>query len=105
MWRRWLADLRVRLYWLKKDLLRHWQLDTPTGVVGILTVIFGLTLFVSLAQGLAKMFRLFIPWVTGANISEAYWSSVGFAIKTSFVFLAFCVLVLLLFVLKFSKRR
>jgi len=105
MWRRWLADLKVELYWLKKDFTQRWHLDTPVGIVGILAVIFGVVLLASMIKGLAKMFQLFIPWVSGANISTAYWSSVGFALKTSFVFLLFCVLVIFFFMLKIFRNR
>ena len=61
MWPRWIRDLRVELYWMKRDLSRRWQLDTPTRVVGILTLILGVLLLIVIGDGVAHIFRGFIP--------------------------------------------
>lgn len=105
MWRRWLRELTVGLYWLKKDLTLRWKLDTPAGVMGILAVTFGLIFLVIMAQGLATIFRSFIPWVSGARVGETYWASIWFAIKGSLVFLLFCTSVILFFLFKSSNRN
>lgn len=105
MWRRWIRDLGIELHWAKRDIIRRWNLDTPAGTVGILTLISGLLLLIVLGNGIAHAFRSFIPWVSGSRVGEVYWQSVGFGIKTSFTFLLFCGLLMLFILLKFSERR
>ncbi|HWQ70698.1 MAG TPA: hypothetical protein VN370_00080 [Desulfitobacteriaceae bacterium] len=105
MWRRILREIVIELYWLKKKILRYWQQRTPVGVLGIITIIFGLALFVIIAQGLARVYQLFIPYVSGGKIGQAYWSSIGFGIKTSFAFLLFLSSLILFIMLRFFWRR
>lgn len=105
MWRRILREIVIELYWVKKKILRYWQQRTPVGVMGILTIIFGLALFIIIAQGLARIYQLFIPYVSGVKIGQAYWSSIGFGIKTSFIFLLFLSSLIVFIMLRFFWRR
>ena len=105
MWRRWISDLSVELHWMKRDIIRRWRLDTPTGVMGILTLISGLLLFVVIGNGISQIFRSFVPWVSGSRVGEVYWQSIGFGIKTSFIFLIFSGSLIIFFLLKLSGRR
>lgn len=105
MWPRWIRDLRVELYWMKRDLSRRWRLDNPTGVVGILTLISGVLLLIVIGVGVAHAFRVSIPLVPGSRVEEIYWQSIGFGIRTSFLFLIFSGSVIVFFLLKFFDRR
>jgi hypothetical protein len=105
MWGRWLRDLSVELYWMRRNIIRRWRLDTPTGVMGILTLISGLLLFVVIGNGISQIFRSFVPWVSGSRVGEVYWQSIGFGIKTSFIFLFFSGSLIIFFLLKLSRRR
>ncbi|EGW37331.1 MULTISPECIES: hypothetical protein [unclassified Desulfosporosinus] len=105
MWRRWINDLSVELHWMKRDIIRRWRLDTSTGIMGILTLISGLLLFVVIGDGIAHIFRLFVPFVSGTRIGEVYWQSIGFGIKISFIFMIFSGSLIILFLLKFFERR
>ena len=89
MWRRWIRDLSVELHWVNRNIIRRWRLDTPTGIMGILTLISGLLLLIVIGDAIAHAFRAFIPWVSGSRVGEVYWQSIGFGIKTSFLFLLF----------------
>lgn len=105
MWRRWIRDLSVELHWTRRNIIRRWRLDTPTGVMGILTLISGLLLFVVIGNGISQIFRSFVPWVSGSRVGEVYWQSIGFGIKTSFIFLIFSGSLIIFFLLKLSGRR
>lgn len=105
MWRRWISDLSVELHWMKRDIIRRWRLDTSTGVMGILTLISGLLLFIVIGDGIAHIFRSFVPLVSGSRVEEIYWQSIGFGIKTSFIFMIFSGSLIIFFLLKFSERR
>lgn len=105
MWRRWINDLSVELHWMKRDIIRRWRLDTSTGIMGILTLISGLLLFVVIGDGIAHIFRSFVPLVSGTRIGEVYWQSIGFGIKISLMFMIFSGSLILLFLLKFFERR
>lgn len=98
-------ELRIELYWMKKELTRRWRLDTPIGIVGVITVLSGLGLFFLIGQGIAKVFRGAIPWVTGTSVGTIYWSSIGFALKASFMFLLFSASLIILLWLKTHYRR
>lgn len=98
-------ELRIEFYWVKKELTRRWHLDTPIGIVGVIVLLSGLGLFLLIGQGIAKIFRAAIPWVAGNSVSTIYWSSIGLALKVSFVFLVFATSLLLLFWLKTHYRR
>ncbi|MDR3540759.1 MAG: hypothetical protein P4L69_07280 [Desulfosporosinus sp.] len=105
MWRRWISDLSVALHWTKRDLIRRWRLDTSTGVMGILTLVSGLLLFVVIGDAIAHIFRSFVPFVSGSRVGEVYWQSIGFGIKVSLIFLIFIGSLIILILLKFSERR
>ena len=105
MWGRWIKDLSVELYWLRRNIIRRWRLDTPTGIMGMLTLISGLLLFVVIGNGISQIFRSFVPWVSGSRVGEVYWQSIGFGIKTSFIFLIFSGSLIIFFLLKLSGRR
>lgn len=105
MWGRLIRDLSVELYWMRRNIIRRWRLDTPTGVMGILTLISGLLLFVVIGNGISQIFRSFVPWVSGSRVGEVYWQSIGFGIKTSFIFLFFSGSLIIFFLLKLSRRR
>jgi len=105
MWRRWIRDLSLEFHWAKRDIIRRWRMDTPAGTVGILTLISGLLLLVVIGDGIAHAFRAFIPWISGSRVGEVYWQSIGFGMKTSFMFLLFSGSLILFIVLKFSERR
>ena len=105
MWKRIFREIVIELYWTKKKILRYWKLDTPAGVMGILSIVFGLALLVIIAQGTARIFQLFIPYVSGAKIGQAYWSSVGFGIKASLTFMCFLSSFILFIMLRFLWRR
>jgi len=105
MWKRWLRELSLELHWTRRNIIRRWKLDTPTRITGIVTTILALLLFVVIANGVSQIFRAFLPWVSGSRVGEVYWQSIGFGIKTSFLFLVFCVSLIIFFILKFSGLR
>lgn len=105
MWRRWISELSVELHWMKRDIIRRWRLDTATGLMGILTLISSILLFIVIGDGIAHIFRSFVPLVSGSRVGEVYWQSIGFGIKTSFIFLIFCSSLIILILLKLSERR
>lgn len=105
MWRKIWQDLAIEFYWLKRDLLRHWRLDTPAGVTGIIAVISGITFMIIIWQGLATTFRHLVPWVAGSQVGQVYWSSVAFSLKASFVFLIFCTSLIFFILVKLSSKR
>lgn len=105
MWRRWIRDLEVEFYWIKRDLFRRWHLDTPLGIVGILALISGILLLIIMGEGIAHVFRSYIPWVAGSRAGALYWESIGFGFKASIIFLMFSGSLILFFMLKFFDRR
>ena len=105
MWRRWISDLSVAFHWMKRDIICRWRLDTSTGVMGILTLISGLLLLVVIGDGIAHIFRSFVPFVSGSRVGEVYWQSIGFGIKTSLIFMIFVGSLIILLLLKLSERR
>ncbi len=98
-------ELRMELYWLRKDLTRRFQLDTPIGLIGVIVILSGLGLFIMISQGIAKIFRAAIPWVSGSAVGSVYWTSIIFALKASFLFLLFSASILTLLWLKTRSRR
>ena len=105
MWGRWIRELNIELYWVRRNIVRRWRLDTSTGIMGMLTLISGLLLFVVIGNGISQIFRWFVPWVSGSRVGEVYWQSIGFGIKTSFIFLIFIGSLIIFFLLKLSGRR
>lgn len=105
MWSKIFQDLAVEFYWLKRDLLRRWPLDTPVGVVGIIALISGIVFMIMIWQGLAAVFRNLIPWVAGSQVGKVYWSSVAFSLKASFVFLIFCTSLIVFIIVKLTSKR
>lgn len=105
MWHRFVRELMIELYWMKKEMIRRWHLDTPVGVVGIIALLSGAALFMIIGQGIAKVIRGAIPWVAGSTVGAVYWSSIGFALKASFIFLLFCSSLIIFFLLKTYYRR
>lgn len=105
MWKKVLQDLGIEFYWLKRDLLRRWPLDTPVGIVGIIALISGIIFMVIIWQGLAATFRHLVPWVAGSQVGNVYWSSVAFSLKASLVFLIFCTSLIIFMIIKLSSRR
>lgn len=105
MWRRWIRNMSLEMRWMRRNTIRRWRLDTPTAVMGILTLFSGLLLFVIIGNGVSKIFRSFIPWISGSRVGEVYWQSIGFGLITSFVFLVFCGSLIVFFLLKLSRRR
>jgi hypothetical protein len=90
---------------MRRNIIRRWRLDTPTRVMGIITLISGLLLFVVIGNGVSQIYRSFVPWISGSRVGEVYWQSIGFGIKTSFIFLIFSGSLIVFFVLKLSERR
>ncbi|MDA8223698.1 hypothetical protein [Desulfosporosinus sp.] len=105
MWSRRIRMFNTELEWMKRDIIRRWHLDTPTGVMGILLLISALLLFVVIGGGFAYIFRSFVPWVSGSRVGEVYWYSLGFGIKASFLFLLFIGSLIMFFLLKLNERR
>ncbi len=105
MWRRWIRDLSIELHWMKRNIMRRWRLDTPTVVMGIIAIISGVLLFIVIGNGISQIFRSFVPWVSGSRVGEVYWQSIGFGIKTSFIFLCFSSSFIIFILLKLSRRR
>ncbi len=101
----WLRELEIEWFWLKKDLLRRWRLDSPVGVMGIIAIISGFALFIVMGQGIAEVIRGAIPWVAGSRVSATYWTSIGYAFKASLIFLVFCGSLIVFFLLKLFYRR
>lgn len=89
---------------MKQDILRRWRLDTSVGVMGILTVISGLLLFIVIGDGIAYIFRSFVPLVSGSRVADVYWQSIGIGLKISFMFLIFSGSLIIFFLLKFFER-
>lgn len=104
MWKRWIRELSLELHWTRRNIIRRLRLDTPIGIMGIVTVISALLLFVALVNGMSQIFRAFLPWVSGSRVGEVYWQSIGFGITTSFLFLIFSGSLIIYFVLKFYGR-
>jgi len=105
MWRRRIRVFNIELQWMKRDIIRRWRLDTPTGVMGILLLISAVLLFVVIGAGFAYIFRSFVPWVSGPRVGEVYWYSLAFGIKASFLFLLFIGSLITFCLLKLSERR
>jgi len=105
MWRRILRELAIEIYWMKKVMVRRWNLDTPTGVMGVLVLISGLALLVIIAQGATTIFQAFIPYVSGPRIGQTYWSSVSFGIKVSLTLLLFFSSFIIFLMLKLFRGR
>ncbi|HVJ49408.1 hypothetical protein [Desulfitobacterium sp.] len=105
MWHRWIRNMGMDFFWMKKELIRRWKMDTPAGFMGIIAMISGLILLVIMVQGIAEVFRGAIPWVAGSKVSAIYWSSLGYALKASLAFLVFCASIILFFLLKLFYRR
>lgn len=100
-----IRELKIELYWLLRKAKRRWHLDTPTGVMGIIALFSGLALFIVLGQGIAIIIRTSIPWVKGSTVGALYWTSIGFALKASFIILLFVTSFILYLWLKFYYRR
>lgn len=105
MWRRQIRMYNIELQWLKRDMIRRWHLDTPTGVMGILLLTSAVLLFVVIGGGFAYIFRSFVPWVSGPRVGEVYWYSLGFGLKVSFLFILFIGSLITFFLLKLNERR
>lgn len=105
MWSKWTRELNVKFQWTKRDLVRRWKLDTATGVAGILVIISTLLLFMVIASGIARIFRSFVPWISGSRAGEIYWYSISFGIKASFLFIILIISLIVLLAHKFSQRR
>ena len=105
MWRKWIRELKLELHWTKRNIIRRWRLDTPLGVMGIVMITSALLLLIVLGNGVSQIFRAFLPWVSGSRVGEVYWQSIGFGIKTSFLFLIFSGSLIIYVILKFSVRR
>jgi|GEM_PF-1104472 len=113
MWKKWIRDLRVELHWRKRNISfnitrtikNRWRLDTPSSVMGIISIISGFLLFIVIANGISQIFRSFVPWISGSRAGEVYWQSIGFGIKTSFIFLFFIVSLITFILLKLPRQR
>ena len=105
MWSRWSRDIKAELLWMKRNFVRRWQLDTPTGIMGMLVIISALLLFVVIGSGIARIFRSFVPWVSGTRVEEIYWYSISFGLKTSFLFIILSASLIIFFLRKFSERH
>jgi hypothetical protein len=104
MWYRIFREIMMEFYWIKKDIIRRWRLDTPVGVMGIIAIVSGITLSIFICQVVAKIIRGAIPWVAGSTVGALYWSSIGLALKVSFIFIIFCSSLILYFLLKIYNR-
>lgn len=105
MWRRWVNAMYIEFHWWKRDLIRRWRLDTPIGMSGILVITSGILLLLVLGDGVAHIFRAFVPWVSGSRIGDVYWQSISFGIKTSLTFMVFCASLIAFIIFKFSERK
>lgn len=105
MWSKWTRELNVKFQWKKRDLLRRWKLDTTTGIAGILAIISTLLLFIVIANGVARIFRSFVPWVSGPRAGEIYWYSISFGMKASVLFIILIISLFVILVHKFSQRH
>ena len=105
MYRRWIRDLSVELYRMRRNIICRVRTDTRIVFMGILTLISGLVLFGIIVNGIAYIFRSSVPWVYGTRVGEIYWQSIGFGIKASFIFLIFSGSLIIFFLLKFQGRR
>ncbi len=105
MWRRFFNELSIHLYWLKYDLIRKWRLDSPFGILGIIILVSGLFLLILIGEGVARYFRILLPWVAGAKVSDVYWTSLFFGLKFSIAFILFSGALIIFLVLKTQQRR
>ncbi|SDI41994.1 hypothetical protein [Desulfosporosinus hippei] len=105
MWRKWARMVSLEMEWMKRDIIRRWRLDTPIGVMGILLLVSFILLFIVIGGGFAYIFRLFVPWVSGARVGDVYWYSLGLGIKVSFLLLLFIGSLVMFFLLKINERR
>ena len=105
MWGRVIRNLRIELYWMRRNIIRRWRLDTPIEVMGILTIISAILLIVVIGNGISQIFRSYVPWVSGSRVGEVYWQSIGFGIKTSLIFLIFSGSLIILCLHKLFGRR
>lgn len=105
MWQRWIRMFGMELQWIKRDIIRRWRLDTPTGVLGILLLVSAVLLLGVIGAGFAYIFRSFAPWVSGARVGEMYWYSIGFGLKASCLFILFVGSLIMYCLFKLSERR
>jgi len=105
MWGRWIRDWNVELQWMRRNIIRRWRLDTPTRIMGILTLISVLLLVAVIGNEISRISRSLVPLVPGSRVAEVYWQSIGFGIKTSFLLLIFSGSLITFFLLKLSRRR
>ncbi|AHF05754.1 hypothetical protein [Desulfitobacterium metallireducens] len=102
---RWIHEIGMEIFWMKKELIRRWRMDTPTGIMGIIAVTSGFVLLIFMVQGIAMVIRGAIPWVAGSKVSALYWSSLGYALKATLAFLVFCTSIIVFILLKIFYRR
>lgn len=102
--RRYWPWISRELAWLRLQLKWRWHLDTPLGLMGILVLILGLSLLVTLGQAITALFRNSIPWVSGSQVASVYWQSVVFGIRGSFLFVLFTVTLIVYVVLKINQH-
>ncbi len=105
MWRRWIEILNIEFYWWKKDIIRRFRLDTPACISGILLLSSAIILLVILGNGAAKIFRDFVPWISGRQIGEVYWQSISFGIKAALTFMIFSGSLIAFIFFKIIGRR
>lgn len=103
--------MRRRCLWVSMDIFCsnlqqkfRRDLDTPVGLMGILVLIIGIGILVTLGQALTGIFRNVIPWVSGSQVASVYWQSITFGIKASFLFILFTVSLIVFLILKFNQR-
>lgn len=101
---RWIHEIEIEIFWMKRKLIQRWRMDTPSGIMGIIVVISGIVLFVFMVQGVAMVIRGAMPWVAGSKVSSIYWSSLGYALKAALAFLVFCTSVIIFFLIKLFNR-
>lgn len=105
MWGRWIRNLSIEIQWMRRNIVRRWRLDTPAGVMGILTALSALLLIVVIGNGISQIFRSYVPWVSGTRVGDVYWQSIGFGIITSFLLLVFCGSLIIILIHKLFGRR
>ncbi|AFM39213.1 hypothetical protein Desaci_0124 [Desulfosporosinus acidiphilus SJ4] len=104
MRRRWIDILYIEFYWWKRDIIRHFKLDTLTGISGILFVCSSVLFLIILGSAAAHIFRNFIPWVSGSRIGDVYWQSISFGIKAALTFMVFCGSLIAFIIFKIMKQ-
>ena len=105
MWERIRRELLIEYYWWKRQSGRKRNLDSPFSLLGIMCTGIGIIILVLMGQTFASVYRNMIPIVNGAQVADAYWSSLAFALKFSLMMILLFVTLVLSIIFRFTRRK